>query len=99
MLGVNWPSVWECDEWSKGTVCGNDYWNPCIGNDGEGKVICSHNGDDGYFAISMYQPDDSEDFHGMTTCDFGGQEFSKVCKALGGKLIVGGDEWGIYQLN
>ena len=103
-LGVSWPSDWKnrsngsCDN---NGACKNDYWNDCTANDaGEGYVYCSHNTSDGNFVISMYPPDyDAEDYRDKITCYGEGSESLKICKALGGKLIEGDEDWGEYFLN
>ena len=87
ILGVNWPSDWEC---SQSVECRNDYWG-CTGNDNEGgRVYCNHNIDaNNHFLIMMYQFDDEdyENLRGMMTCEATGNEGEKVCKALGGQLL------------
>ncbi len=97
-LGVNWPSDWEC--WNDElTDCGNDYWDECIVNeDLTGNLYCEHMTSDGWFRIFMYQSDEpyDEDLRGMTLCGAQGTESHKICKALGGKLVDGRDNF--YKL-
>ena len=97
-LGVNWPSDWECDDDSK-IACGNDYWYCFANEESTGYVYCYRViDDDNNFEITMYQPDESEyeDVAGMTTCEARGVAGEKVCKALGGKLLDGYDNF--YKL-
>ena len=97
-LGVNWPGDWECDD--NGIECENDYWY-CFANEEErGDVYCQHQIDsNNFFLIHMFQPDDHFEYlRDRTMCIPNGDEGHKVCKALGGKLIVGGDDGGKYQL-
>ncbi len=105
ILGVNWPSDWKngignpCEN---SLYCKNDYWDDCTANEvGTGYVYCNN-----YnlgFGIYMYQPDDpdmDEIYHDKVICDANNAVAHKVCKALGGELIDGGeDDWGSYSLN
>ena len=91
-LGVNWPSDWDNGNCGDHVECANDYWTTCFANeDASGSVICNHDTTDGNFAISMYQPDETEyvDFRNKITCYANGDEAHKICKALGGKLPEG----------
>ena len=98
ILGVNWPSDWECED--DDTSCSNDYW-VCSANEEieTGAVDCYHKIDDtNAFAVSMYQPDDNihDDLRGLITCEAHGTEGHKVCKSLGGKLLE--EESPVYKL-
>ena len=91
-LGVRWP--W-CESHPN---CGNDYWECFANEEGTGYVYCFHNTNDGGdFSITIYQPDDElyPEYAGMMTCETGGSEGHKICKALGGKKL---DEYA-YKLN
>ncbi len=92
-LGVNWPSDWECD--NSGVECWNDYWYCFPNEDMYGEIYCRHLIDENHFSIQMFQPDDEnyEYLRGMTIC--GGNQ--KICKALGGKLVAGDNNWA-YKL-
>ncbi len=102
-LGVNWPSDWKLTSNGKACndslACGNDYWSECYANeDKTGAVYCYRiidaNND---FSIWIYQPNDEAypEYAGMMTCQPGGTEGHKICKALGGKKL---DEY-VYKLN
>jgi len=96
-LGVNWPSDWNDGDCGDNLNCHNDYWNCFANEERQGAIYCDHNSE---FYIYMYQPDDEvyEDLRGMVTCETWSTEGIKICKALGGKLMDGGDDWGQYQL-
>ncbi|MBO4707813.1 MAG: prepilin-type N-terminal cleavage/methylation domain-containing protein [Elusimicrobiaceae bacterium] len=94
VLDANWPSDWinpyfgvPCANY---TECENDYWYCFANEEANGAVACSHTTDEGSeLGIIMYQPDDPyyENFRGMITC-YGRGKGNKVCKALGGKLLI-----------
>ncbi len=97
-LGVNWPSDWNDGDCGDSVECENDYWYCFANEEATGYVYCRHDIDRGKtFSIWMYQPDDPdyEEFRDKIICSPTGDEAHKVCKALGGKLIDGYEE---YQL-
>ena len=102
-LGVNWPSDWNSGNCgNNSTMCSNDYWSECNATDScYGYVYCTHHTSDGYFDITIYQPDepepDYENFRDKIVCTASGDEAHKICKALGGKLAEeDGSEYILY---
>ena len=97
-LGVNWPGDWEYDN---NGYCVNDYWYCFPNEEGTGYVYCEHHDENNEFFIVMYQSDDPniEGARGMLTCQPRSANSTKVCQALGGKLLNGVSDWGpVYQL-
>ena len=102
ILGVTWPSDWKTDTnkpCNNNASCHNDYWKNCDVNDGgDGMITCYHNTSDGVFTIIFLSSED-EDYPDKLTCQAEGKEATKVCKALGGKLLEEYDEEsGLYAI-
>ena len=103
ILGVTWPSDWKYafnnEPCNNNAYCSNDYWYECSVNDGgDGYISCGHNTSDGSFYIIFWSSED-ETYPNKLTCAAEGKEATKVCKALGGKLLEEYDEEsGIYAI-
>ena len=95
MLGVSWPGDWQTS--SNNLYGETDKWQCFPNEECTGYVYCSAVwlGADSV-SIWMYQPDESlsPEFAGKRTCNPGSSEKSvRICKALGGKLIAGTNEY------
>ncbi len=100
-LGVTWPSDWKTDTnkpCNNNASCHNDYWNCDVNDGGDGMITCRHNTSDGVFTIIFFSSED-EDYPDKLTYQAEGKEATKVCKALGGKLLEEYDEEsGLYAI-
>lgn len=101
-LGVTWPNDWEHtynnEPCNNNASCNNDYWNCDVNDGGDGMITCRHNTSDGAFTIIFFSSED-ETYPDKLTCAAEGKEATKVCKALGGKLLEEYDEEsGLYAI-
>lgn len=102
ILGVTWPSDWKHtgnnEPCNNNASCHNDYWNCDVNDGGDGIIACYHNTSDGVFTIIFVSSED-ENYPDKLTCEAEGKEATKVCKALGGKLLEEYDkESGWYAI-
>ena len=95
-LGVFWPSSELSDCSDDGTECWGNKWHCQANEERNGSVYCQTEwlGDDSVF-ITLYQQQDELYPHlaGKRTCLPYTEKGIRICKALGGKLVTGTDEY------